>query len=62
MICIDCPDLPNRTRKRQICCKREGATLKVGDRVRMPRTMPDIRPTAPIDNRTTFDPVRKEKR
>lgn len=25
MRCIDCPDLPNGTNKRQICCRREGA-------------------------------------
>lgn len=62
MICHDCPDLPNGTRKRPVCCKRQGAALKIGDRVPAPRYMPAIRPTAPLDNRPTFQPVRHSRR
>jgi hypothetical protein len=28
ILCPDCPDLPNGTRKRQICCRREGAVVE----------------------------------
>jgi hypothetical protein len=27
MRCADCPDVPNGTRKRPICCRREGAQV-----------------------------------
>jgi hypothetical protein len=26
-LCIDCPDLPNGTRKRATCCRREGGVI-----------------------------------
>jgi hypothetical protein len=37
------------------------APLKIGDRVPMPPRKLDIRPTAPIDNRPSFRPVRNGK-
>lgn len=62
MICIDCPDLPNGVRKREVCCKREGPSLKIGDRVAMPKPMREIYPNALIDNKPTFHPARKGHR
>lgn len=51
-LCADCPDLPNGTRKRQICCRRVGQMreLKVGDRVPVPPKKLDIRPAKWADD------------
>jgi hypothetical protein len=62
VICIDCPDLPNGTRKRQRCCKLEGAQLQIGDVVGLPKPMSTVRPNAALDNRPTFHPSRGPKR
>ena len=60
--CPDCPDLPNGTRKRLICCKRDGGRLKIGDKV--PHVGPplDIRPTFTGAGSPSFKPARHAKR
>lgn len=41
MRCVDCPDMPNGTRKRPTCCRRTGAEL-VSDRIRSGGVVVDI--------------------
>jgi hypothetical protein len=62
MTCPDCPDVPNGTRKRAVCCRREGGKLKVGDVV--PHIPPklDIRPAFTGAGKTSFKPARHAKR
>lgn len=63
-LCADCPDLPNGTRKRSVCCRRAGQLreLRIGDRVPLPTRKLVIRPNAPVDNRSSFRPVRGPKK
>lgn len=62
MRCPDCPDMPNGTRKRPICCRREGGRLKIGDRV--PHVLPKIsvRPAFTGPGKSSFKPARHAKR
>lgn len=62
MRCADCPDVPNGTRKREICCKRAGGQLKVGDVV--PHVQPpiSIRPAFTGAGGPSFKPARHAKR
>ena len=61
-MCPDCPDLPNGTRKRPICCRRAGGKLKVGDVVpHVPQPL-KIRPAFTGPGKPSFKPARKAKR
>lgn len=61
MRCVDCPDLPNGTRKRQTCCRRE-ASVKVGQVIPMPERKLVVRPAFTGAGAPSFKPARKAKR
>lgn len=58
--CVDCPELPNGTRKRLVCCRREA--LKVGDIIPLPPRKLDVRPTFTGPGKTSFKPARHANR
>lgn len=60
--CPDCPEVPNGTRKRPVCCKREGDRLKVGDKVPHVVAPPSVRPAFTGAGSPSFKPARHAKR
>lgn len=62
MRCADCPEVPNGTRKRPICCQRAGGRLKIGDTV--PHVPPRlvVKPAFTGAGSPSFKPARHAKR
>lgn len=60
--CPDCPEIPNGTRKRAICCRRAGGRLKVGDVVPFVPPAPIVKPAFTGAGAPSFKPARHGKR
>lgn len=60
--CVDCPELPNKVRKRPVCCRRAGGPWKIGDKVPIEPRKLDIRPAFTGAGKPSFKPARNGKR